>query len=250
MKKNEIKAIRTRNFIEVERVCDAAYRMKRPLIIVGERGYGKSLALEKYKKANETAKKKIILIDVAMTGATPKKLISAILEATGNYKAGTMEKQLKMIKENLLRTETLLLLDEVSAMKGRDITVLKDIMSALRDIAGIVVAGTPYFWKNINRGTRNDQHLYGETLDRMFFIENKLYPPKEDEAIAIFKANGLTDKEIEIVSGKSDKPIYNERFDWHQKPTYRGIIDVIDLVLDARKVGIEDKDENYLKPVE
>lgn len=247
MKKNRIKAVRTRNFIEVERVCDSAYRMKRPLVLVGERGFGKSLALEAYKESNETSKLKIILIDVALVGATPKKLISSILEATGNYKAGTIDKQLKLIRENLIRSDSLLILDEVSAMRGRDITILKDIMTALRDITGIVLAGTPYFWKNLNRGTRNDQHLYGETMDRMFFIDNRLYPPKEDEVLAIFKANGLSAQEIAIVSGKSDNPVFNERFDWHQKPTYRGVADAIELILDARNT--KKKDSNFLKPV-
>ena len=66
-------------------------------------------------------------------------------------------------------------------------------MTAFKDLCGIVFAGTPYFINNLNRGAIRDRHLFSETRDRLFMLPEQLQKPTEEEALAIFKANGIVD---------------------------------------------------------
>ena len=213
--------VETNNYRAVQNICRMAHQVKSAMLIEGEGGYGKSFALKQFKEQN--ADIKVYYIDISLTGNTSKRVVSEIMKLTGDYKAGTIQKQLVEIRKRLSRENALIILDEVSSLQGYHVTVLKDIMTALDEVCGIVLSGTHYFMKNLNRGADRNRHLYNETRDRIFMHEKILTAPTSADAKAIFQANGLTSEQIKLVTGTG-------RFSWERKRTYRGIRDAIRLV--------------------
>ncbi len=213
--------VETDNYLAVHKICKMAQSIKSAMPIEGKEGYGKSFALKEFKELNPHIK--VYYIDISLTGTTSKRVVSEIMKLTGDYKAGTIQKQLIEIGKRLSREKALIILDEVSALQGYHVTVLKDIMTALDEVCGIVLSGTHYFIKNLNRGANRDRHLYGETRDRIFMHEKILTAPTDADAVEIFKANGLTDAQIKTVIGTG-------KYTWERKRTYRGIRDAIRLI--------------------
>ena len=213
--------VETDNYKGVHKICKMARSVKSAMLIEGEGGYGKSFALKKFKELNP--KIKVYYVDISLTGNTSKRVVSEIMKLTGDYKAGTIQKQLIEIRKRLSRENALVILDEVSSLQGYHVTVLKDIMTALDEVCGIVLSGTHYFMKNLNRGANRNRHLYNETRDRIFMHEKILTAPTDAEALLIFQANGLNDEQIKTVTGEG-------KYTWEHKRTYRGIRDAIRLV--------------------
>ena len=152
------------------------------------------------------------------------------MDAMGCYCHGTMAKQIEEMRAFAMKQNMLILIDEVSKLEGHNVTILKDVMTAMLDVCGIVMAGTPYFFKNLLRGASRERHLFSETKDRLFFITYQLDRPTEQEAEEIFTANGITDKNtLQILLGKSKRKELITR-SWLAKPTFRGIRDCIDMV--------------------
>jgi len=210
--------VETVNYNSVITICKLAYNVKSALFIEGEGGYGKSYALKKF--AEQQAEYKVYYIDIALTGSTGKKVVAEIMRLTGEYKAGSIQTQLVEIRKRLSREKALLILDETSALQSYHVTILKDIMTTLDEVCGIVLAGTHYFLKNLNNGANRNRHLYNETRDRIFMHQKTLVAPTDADAVAIFKANGLTAEQIQLVTG-------NGKYSWQNKRTYRGIRDAV-----------------------
>ena len=238
------KGIATHNYIDVVRTCDRAYQSKRALIVIGEGGYGKTWALLSHKEKMEQEKKKVYYFDCSGI-TTRKKLTVGIMTAVGCYKEGTIANQLRMMADYLKGRNALLIIDETSALEGAKVTFLKDVMTVLRGVCGIILSGTPYLLKNIERGARNDRFLFSETKDRIFMIPTLLRAPEDDEAEAIFKVNGIEGKWLKILMGDL-RGEHLKHFYWRNKPTFRGIADAIDMV---RIAQMEERTINYLQEV-
>ena len=222
MQKQGYVGVETPNYQSVQMICEMAYKVKSAMNIEGEGGYGKSFALKQYKDKNRDIK--VYYIDISLTGNTSKRVVAELMKQTGDYKAGTIQKQLVEIRRRLSSEKALVIFDEVSALQGYHVTVLKDIMTALDEVCGVVLSGTPYFMKNLNRGADRNRHLYNETRDRIFMHNITLSAPTNADALEIFKANGLTDEQIKLVT--DEQSVYY----WLKKRTFRGIRDAIRLV--------------------
>jgi Uncharacterized ATPase, putative transposase len=222
------RGVPTENFKKVWKTCQRSYELKKPMAVVGEGGLGKTFALEKYKEHIEAQRAhKVIYFDASMV-KTNKQFISGLMRALDCYKPGTISDQIQIMREYVTKQNMLLCIDEVSAMEGHNITIIKDIMTAFKDLCGIVFAGTPYFMKNLNRGAQRDRHLFSETRDRLFMLPEMLDIPTEDDAEAIFRANGITDKAtLDILMGRNKRML---KYSYTAKRTYRGIRDCIDTI--------------------
>lgn len=227
-KSDDYHGIATANLKKVWETCERAYGLKRPMAVVGEGGLGKTFSLEKYKEHIEASKRfKVVYFDSSMV-KTNKQFISGLMKALDCYKPGTMSAQLAEMRNYATKQDMLICIDEVSSMEGHNVTITKDIMTAFKDICGIVFAGTPYFIDNLNKGANRNRHLFSETRDRLFMLPEQLNRPTPEEAEAIFRANGITSKdELDIVLGR--KPEFKAH-SWLAKKTFRGIKDCIDLV--------------------
>ncbi len=242
--RNAYKHVATRNYIDVVRTCDRAIQSKRALMIVGEGGYGKTCALLLHKEKLESEKKKVYYFDCSGTN-TRKRLIVGLMKEVGCYKEGIISSQLALLREYLLGKESLVIIDEVSALEGSKVTFLKDVMTALRGVCGLILSGTPYLLKNIERGANKDRFLFSETRDRIFMLPTVLHAPEDSEAEAIFRVNGIEGKWLRVMMGEM-RGEHLQQFYWRNKPTFRGIADAIDMV---RIAQAEERKIEYLQAI-
>jgi hypothetical protein len=233
----------TENLKKVWNTCERAYALKKAMPIIGEGGYGKTFSLEKYKEHNEKNKRfKVIIFDASET-KTQKQLIVGLLWALDSYRPGTISDQIRHLRESAMkRGDFLLGIDEASSLRDHHVVILKDVITALKDICGIIITGTPYFINNLNNGALRNRHLFSETRDRLFLLPELLDQPTEAEALAIFEANGITAKEdLDIVMGRKKEFLSHS---WLAKRTFRGIKDSIDML---RMADMPDLDFNNIQ---
>lgn len=222
------RGVATENLKRVWNTCERAYALKKAMPIIGEGGYGKTFSLEKYKEHNEKNRRFEVIIFDASEAKTRKQFIAGLLEMFEVYKPGSISSQLRYLREAVLKRDMLLCIDEVSSLKDYHVVIIKDVMTALKDLCGIVFTGTPYFINNLNNGALRNRHLFSETRDRLFLLPELLDQPTEAEALAIFEANGITNKEdLDIVMGREKRFISHS---WLAKRTFRGIRDCIDTI--------------------
>lgn len=218
----------TSNLKKVWETCERAHSLKKPMAVIGEGGMGKTFAVEKYKEHIEAQQRFMVTVFDASETKTTKQFLVGLLEALDIYKPGTIAAQLRMLREHVIKKDLLLIIDEVSSLKDYHVVIIKDVMTALKDKCGIVFTGTPYFMNNLNKGALKDRHLFSETRDRLFMLPELLDKPTEAEALAIFKANGITDPDLlAVVMGR--KPEF-KRHSWLAKQSYRGIKDCYDMI--------------------
>jgi hypothetical protein len=235
IEKNEgYKAVVTDNLKKVWNTCERAYTLKKAMAVIGEGGYGKTFSLEKFQEYNDRERRfKVIIFDASET-KTRKQFINGLLNALDAYKPGTIADQLRYLREAVVKRDILLCIDEVSSLKDYHVVIIKDVMTSLKDLCGIVFTGTPYFVNNLNNGALRNRHLFSETRDRLFMLPELLEQPTEEEAQAIFEANGVTnDEDLNIVMGRDKRFLSHS---WLVKKTFRGIRDSIDML---RMIDIE-----------
>ncbi len=222
------RGVATSNLKKVWNACERAYSLKKAIAVIGEGGFGKTFALEKYQQHNDKNRRfKVVIFDASET-KTRKQFIAGLLEALDVYKPGNISAQLRHLRGAVMKRDILLCIDEVSSLKDYHVVIIKDVMTALKDICGIVLTGTPYFMNNLNNGALRNRHLFSETRDRLFMLPELLEQPTEDEALAIFQANGITDtEELDILLGREKRFLSHS---WLVKKTFRGIRDCIDTI--------------------
>ena len=227
---NQYKGVVTNNLKKVWESCERAYSLKKAIAVVGEGGLGKTFALESYKRHIEAEQRfKVVYFDASMV-RTNKQFIAGLMESLDSFKTGTISAQLAEMRKQVTKMNVLICIDEVSSMQGHGVTIIKDIMTAFKDLCGIVFSGTPYFVNNLNKGASRDRHLFSETRDRLFMLPEFLEKPTADEAEAIFKANGIVEKTtLDILMGRNPKKELIAR-SWLVKKTFRGIRDCIDMI--------------------
>lgn len=222
--KRGYKIIATKNLVKIWNVCERAYEYKKTMVVSGDGGYGKTTALIKFKeKVEKEGQFKVYYFDASMV-KTRKQFVVELMNLLNCHKAGAMNKQIPLIRDAVKKQKCLVIIDEVSSLEGKNVTILKDIMTAFKDVCGMVLAGTTYFVNNINKGASSDKHLFSETKDRIFMLPETLNAPEDSEAEAIFKANGIQGKALDVVMGRVAKHIKKS---YKAKPTFRGIADCI-----------------------
>jgi len=227
-KHQQYRGVPTSNFKKVWETCQRAYSLKKPMAVIGDGGLGKTFALEKFKEYTESQRAfKVVYFDASMV-KTNKQFVAGLMKALDCYHPGSMSSQLQDMRLYASKQDMLICIDEVSAMEGHNVTITKDVMTAFKDMCGIVFAGTPYFINNLNKGAIRNRHLFSETRDRLFMLPEILERPTDEEAELVFKANGITSKDmLDIVMGRNKKM---QKYSYLGKRTYRGIKDCIDLV--------------------
>ncbi len=230
------KFVVTGNLKKVWAACERAYKLKKAVPIIGNGGYGKTGGLETYKKHIEAQKRFKVVYFNAELIRTPKRFIVGLMQALGIEKPGTIHKQIQIIREYVAKQDMLIQIDEVSDLESHNIIAIKYVMDALKDVCGVVFAGTPYFIKNLDRGASRDRHLFSETRDRLFMLPELLEKPTEEEAEKVFVENGITGEALNIVMGKNQKLLSRS---WKVKQSYRGIRDCIDMLRMAEMPEID-----------
>jgi hypothetical protein len=239
MRTRVYKGVTTSNVRAIYNACYRAYTNKRVEVIAGDGGFGKTFALLKYKERQEAESRgrtTVYFFDASQV-KTRKQFIVGLMQTTGCYREGVIAGQVQILRDHIARQDCLLVIDEVSSLKGDAVTIIKDVITAVKDFCGLVLSGTQYFLHNVSRGAARERHLYSELKDRLS-LPVILDPPTDEEAEAIFKANGLSGEALDIAMGRRREMT---RFSWKNKPTFRGIADCIDRIKSMYQPEVEVK---------
>lgn len=163
--------------------------IKRCLAIVGGTGQGKTTSLEFYKSKNET-NCFYVHCNVLMN---KNDFLTEILLAMGEETSGKVIEKLKRICKVLVRTENaILILDDFGKVKDSIFQMLQLIYDETKDRAGIVIAGTEYLKKYVEKMCSKDKLGFRE-MNRRIGLWKELNNLSQKEAKSIAKNRGISD---------------------------------------------------------
>ena len=105
IKKHEYVGVVTDNYAKVFRAMEAAYRLKNVQVIIGEGGYGKSFAIERYRDEKEREGVKVYVVNLEGV-RTKKGFVRTVAEAVGvklPYQRTVIKDLIGAVREALLR---------------------------------------------------------------------------------------------------------------------------------------------------
>lgn len=229
-KKQKYVGVITENYNKCFNTLESSYQLKTLGVIIGNGGYGKTFAIEHYRDEKEKGGR-VHIYTVNLEGVhTKKACVRTIIETIGipTSERSTVKQLIAALRNFLNARDCMLVLDEASAVEGTKATIFKDIITALQGVCGLVLSGTPYLLENITKHAAKGAHLFSELADRFPLVVTVLTAPTDEDARAIFQANGCDDIQIEALMGRAGKEY--KWMSWANKPTYRGIADGVSLV--------------------
>jgi transcriptional regulator with XRE-family HTH domain len=141
LKMDDWQLMETNNFAIVHELLWEAQEYSRFFGIVAESGFGKTAALDAYKKKNPNCF--YMLSDILMSGR--KGFLGTIQRAMGIREGGTPAEMLEaiVVKLNSLKSP-LLIIDDAGKLNDSNLRIIQLIYDRTERRCGIVMAGTPY----------------------------------------------------------------------------------------------------------
>lgn len=229
--------IATYNFRAIQDSCAFAQKRSRVMGLIGEAGYGKSVALDYYQRNN----KNVIMVTVKPSMAAKTFWLELMLSACGmvnaairaEYNAKGREEYVsdyfrhntfdydhkslyqiftKNIEAFKMLENPLLIIDEAGKFKNSQLLDLHELRDGTRNHLGIILAGPGYFQRNLNKMATREVPGIRELLTRIQYW-HQLEKPKPLELRKVAEALGLkdADKLTNIVSRVNNyRELYNE----------------------------------------
>lgn len=188
----------TANFQMVQSVCSDALVNHKMIAINGEPGYGKSIALNYFRKNNS---------NVFMMTAKPSQsaktfwleVLQAIYKAEG-YPEKTDHRPLYFILRRICDAldrigNSLIIIDEAGKLTDRMLEFIHEVRDQSQHCAGIVLAGPNYFKTNLTKWVQRDKKGIPEFLRRInYWVE--LQEPQLIEVTKICEAYEITEADL------------------------------------------------------
>ena len=181
--------VETTNFSTIQAKCNEA-RVRNTMIgIIGFTGAGKTTALRSYYENNPNT----FMVTCTRTMRT-KQFLSEILKSMGvHYLASDFEMLQYIIKEFNKKNNALLIIDEASKLSANCLMYIQDLLDAIEDNAGIVIAGVEYLLTNIKKAADRNKVGMPEFYGRVALWQHLIEPSKKEiESICIH--NGIAEK--------------------------------------------------------
>jgi DNA transposition AAA+ family ATPase len=186
---NDWKLRATPNFLKIKALCEDAKANSRFLAIGGYTGAGKTIGLRRFCDTNEDA-----FYVLATAVMTRRGLIDAILQAMSLIEGGTIEDKLRKITDKLNRCiNAVLVIDDAGKLSDSCMQLLQIIYDMTEHNAGIVVAGTEFLKKSIDKKAAKDKLGYRE-LKRRIAYWLPLQQPGRIEVVSFCNDYGIKDK--------------------------------------------------------
>ena len=190
----DYRVIATRNFTNIQMICDIARREKAMMLISGEAGRGKTTALMHYAQNNpETiyiqGEREYSRVFLQRFGEKVNVVFSS---------GGELYVAINRIRERLSRLNNpLIIIDEASKLPPAALLYIREIYMERRlSYAGIILAGVPSLENDILRFSRLNKRGFAELHDRIQQPFIHLDAPTASEISAICEANGIEKKYI------------------------------------------------------
>jgi len=184
------KIIESSNFRTVTEICAETLKYSRMAAIIGEPGYGKSIAFEYFQSNNKNIYR--ITVKKSMTSKDFYNKILAIAGWSNIYQSSTLYNIIESIGYyfNQSTSKQLIIIDEAGKLSHRQLLYLHDLRDSVSKNTGIIIAGPKYFEKTLYALKKNDVEGIPELLRRVdVFIE--LEKPSNAEKRELFNQYGF-----------------------------------------------------------
>lgn len=182
--------VETNNLATIYAVCNRSRSAGRMHCVVGDTGYGKTIALKTYAKSDDNVA--YVLCNAFMS---PRNFVKELARAFGLTVSGSMGDMTMELCERILELDNpLIILDDLGKVSNRVFMTIHMFEDALKKHCGIVLAGVPYLRKRLRRGVELDQRGYQEFVGRIMDLVVLTKPTAKDIA-AVSANNGVQLKE-------------------------------------------------------
>jgi DNA transposition AAA+ family ATPase len=179
-----------KNTRKIMRICRHAQAKSISRLIIGDPGMSKSASLKHFAKERAN----VYYVECA-SFFTKREFLATVRKSMGlPADAPSVADQIKGITARLRETtKPLLIIDEVDKLRDDIIGIIVAIWNATENGCGIVLCGSAYMEKRMDRGLRLKKQSYRELYSRIGgeFIELHDLTPDRVEAICI--ANGIVE---------------------------------------------------------
>jgi DNA transposition AAA+ family ATPase len=162
---------------EVAEACELARRRRHMVLVVGEPGTGKSVALAEYARRQRLAGRNPI-ITVAASTMTPADLLAEIAAALDLSTRGTGHTLLLRCVEALRRTPRLIVIDEAQHLRVKHLEAVRALNDTTR--CGVVLAGSLAILRTLRDPGPRGQEL--QQLWSRVALQRRLSPMDKTEA--------------------------------------------------------------------
>lgn len=187
--------IRTENFETINYACQEAHVYSRMTAIIGDAGYGKTKALIDYADTNSN-----VYLITLKSHMTPKIFYEELLTEIG-FKNKHSSKNIHHIIDSIAyflnssRDKNLLIFDESGKFTPRELLYIHDLRDSTLKNTGYIMAGPPYFEKEVLKNVKNELQGIPEFYRRINnWIELGL--PSYNEKLALCRHYGIKDNRL------------------------------------------------------
>lgn len=177
----------TVDFVSTVKACDKARKHHFMIGLTGDTGMGKTTAISAYSMRKNTF---YVCYDKTMS---PRQFFIALLRELSCPFEGSLNEMINRASDVVNRLVTpLLIIDECGKLNHAMILYLHVLRDKTAGNCGIVLAGMPYFKRNLQRMAEKEKEGYAEFYRRINLWHTLVgLQPKEREQICI--TNGITD---------------------------------------------------------
>jgi len=190
--------LNTYNFQAVQKVCSHCIERKKMATIIGESGYGKTVALEYFRNTHPNT-----VMITAKPSMSAKTFWLEILESITKDESGkgkgiefskrTLYQILRQVsREFNALPNTLLIVDECGKLNDKMLGFLHEVRDETKLNAGIVLSGPPYFRDNLIRWSNTGKLGMAEIMRRINSWYN-LEAPTLNEVRKLCEVRGIKD---------------------------------------------------------
>lgn len=183
------KLFNTLDYEAVCKLCDTARRHHLMIGLIGDTGTGKTTSTTEYAQRQNVIR---ITYEKSMN---PRLFFIALLEKFDDDFEGTTHAMIGRAAEILNGLDSpLLIIDEAGKLPYTMILHLHDLREKIKDHAGVVLAGMPYFKSNLQKFASKGKEGCSEFLRRIN-IWHELEGLSTKEAREVSQMNGIDDPE-------------------------------------------------------
>jgi len=203
---NAISLVRTGDYTTCEKVCASAKKNHFMIALMADTGMGKTTALNAY-----SIRKNVFYIVYDKTMA-PKHFFIALLREMGISFEGNINEMVNRIADELNMIENpLIIIDECGKLTHTMILYLHVLRDKTIKNCGIVLAGMPYFQKNMAKFSNKGKEGFAE-FNRRINLWQELKGLSRSEIEFICNSYGIDDNDTikEMQGKKRFGDLYNE----------------------------------------
>lgn len=186
----------TRNFKLVQAACNDALSNRKMVGLIGEAGYGKTIALKHFQRTHKN-----VFMTTVRPSMSSKDYWITLYHSLGIgdprlSRYASLHRTLNEISEHLNEIgNSLLIFDEAGKFSHKMLEFVHELRDLTTESTGVIIAGPGYFKKNLQRWVKFDKIGMSELMRRINYWEI-LSKPEKHEMREFCKYFGLNDQTI------------------------------------------------------